>query len=433
MSSAKRRRWWLRGLLIGTLLVANMGVAYAVLKVDSVEDAIIESVDTVPDLGPVLDVAPDEPSEPLTVLVIGSDSRENLPDEWEDDFGVFGGARADVIMLVNVLPETGEIRIVSVPRDLLVDIDGFGPNKVNAAYALGGAQLMVKTLRAEFGVAIHHYVEIDFVGFAGLVDELGGVGLDFAYPARDLKSGLAVEAGSQTLDGRMALAYARSRSYQEFRDGAWTNSEANDIGRTSRQQDLVLAMFEVLKSPTVLAGAEELVESVGGYVAVDAALLQRDLFSLAFDFRNVSGDSIESGTLPTVSEKIDGVWYELLVEPGSSELLDSFRSASAGSGTPLAATTTTVGAGSFDVVVINAGGLSGVASQTATALSENGYVVIRVDNATTFGAPETLVQVPAGAEAVGADILSVLGLGTMETVPGANEIVVRVGQDVGGA
>lgn len=429
MSGRKLKRWRWRTLLILFLVVANASVAYAVFKVESVEEAIVETVATVPDLSPVLDNPPEEPSEPLTVLVIGSDSRENLPDEWEDDFGQFAGERADVIMLVNVLPATGEISIVSVPRDLLVDIDGYGPNKINAAYAFGGAQLMVGTLRSEFGIAIHHYAELDFVGFAGLVDELGGLEIAFEYPARDLKSGLAVDAGVQQLDGRMALAYARSRSFQELRDGTWTNSDANDIGRTSRQQKLVLAMLGVLKSPSVLSGAEELVTSVGGYVAVDAGLLNRDLLSLAFDFRNVSGESISSATLPTVSEKISGIWYEILVEPGASEILDRFRSGPVASVSPLVVTSSTIP--HFAVVVVNAGGLSGAGSGVASTLTGSGFVIAGVENADSFGAHQSVIQVPVGAESVGQAIRDMLGVGVVEAVVGSTEIVVRVGQDIG--
>lgn len=415
--------------VVVALVIANASVAYALLKVDAVEDAIAETVVTIPEIAPVLDAPPVSDAEPMTVLLIGSDSRENLPDDWAPEFGSFSGARADVIMLVRVSPVTGELSLVSIPRDLLVQIEGFGQQKVNAAYAFGGASLMISTLRDTFDIPIHHYVEVDFVGFAGLVDELGGIPADFAYPSRDLKSGLSVEAGPQILDGRTALAYARSRSFQEFRDGQWRSTDANDIGRTGRQQELVLGIFEALKSPATLSGAEELVESVGGYVAVDAALLERDLLALAFDFRSVSSESLSGVTLPTTSQIIDGVWYEVAIEPDASALIEQFGSSLQGSVTPLVSPSSPLAIDEIGVVVINGGGLSGAASLTAGILLDEGFRVDSVDNAETFDVDAGLITVPSGGESVGARLAETLGWGTVVTDPAADFITVLVGKD----
>src|SRR5690606_24773969 len=111
------------------------------------------------------------------------------------------------------------------------------------SYAFGGSRLMVETIKQNLGVEINHYVEINFVGFQGLIDELGGIHIEFPYPAKDDKSGLSVEAGRQRLNGKMALAYARSRSYQELRDGKWVSVDANDFGRTSRQHQVRKAIM----------------------------------------------------------------------------------------------------------------------------------------------------------------------------------------------
>ncbi|MDH3308841.1 MAG: LCP family protein, partial [Acidimicrobiia bacterium] len=251
MSDSPAKKW-LRRVVIAALVLANSVVAFVLWQVNQVETIIEEDVVTVDAVEPHLNQPPSDPEEPITFLVLGSDSRDNLPDDWLGDFGVFGGQRADVIMLLKAVPATGELLLMSIPRDLRVDIDGYGTQKINSAYAFGGAPLMVQTVREQFQVPIHHYVEIDFVGFAGLVDELGGLPLEFASPARDLKSGLSVDAGRQILDGRAALAYARSRSYQEFRGGSWVSVDANDIGRTGRQQQLVLAIISEVKRPSNL-------------------------------------------------------------------------------------------------------------------------------------------------------------------------------------
>ena len=142
-------------------------------------------------------------------------------------------------MLIKLYPDDGNVQILSLPRDLLVEIPGKGTDRINAAYAYGGAPLMVRTVKQVTGLPVHHYIEVDFVGFQSLVDDIGGVYLDFPYPARDANSGLSVEAGYQLLDGSQALAYARSRHYQELRDGRLgarsmpTTSGAPGASRTS--------------------------------------------------------------------------------------------------------------------------------------------------------------------------------------------------------
>src|SRR5690606_29757544 len=162
------------------------------------------------------------------------------------------GAGGDVVTVGGADPEQGKVQVLRIPRDTWVPIEGHGEGKINAAYAYGGPALMVKTVRDLIGVPIHHYVEVDFAGFQALVDEIGGVEMDFENPARDPKSKLDVPAGTVVLDGYQALAYARSRYYQELRDGQWVSVDATDIGRTQRQQALGLAILKRLKRPATL-------------------------------------------------------------------------------------------------------------------------------------------------------------------------------------
>ena len=200
----RRRRRMSRGQRF-ILTVLTLLVLFAALAVGAVFLAEFQ----MDDLGTFDSLASGEG----TYLVVGTDSRENLPDDLEGKFGDFAGARADVIMLMQVASD--EVQLLSIPRDLRVEIPGHGVNKVNAAYAFGGPELLVETMSRETGIRINHYLEVDFGGFAGIVDALGGIELDFPAPARDLKSGLEVEeAGTQVVDGATALAYARSRSYE---------------------------------------------------------------------------------------------------------------------------------------------------------------------------------------------------------------------------
>src|SRR5690606_22041104 len=200
----------------------------------------------------------------------------------------------DVVMVARLDRAEGEALILSIPRDTLVPIEGHGENKINSAYAFGGAPLMVKTVRGAFDLPLHHYVEIDFAGFQSLVDELGGVRMTFAHAARDPKSRLDVPAGSVTLDGFQALAFARSRRYQEMREGEWRNVHHSDLGRTQRQQALVMATPSDLKRLSTIAEAGSLVASIAHHMTGDSALAASSLAALAFSMRSLGGSDIRT-------------------------------------------------------------------------------------------------------------------------------------------
>ncbi len=417
-------RWsWLRRVIIVLLVLANLAVVFVLWQINAVENTIETRVAKVEDVADALDPPPARSSDPLTFLVLGSDSRENLPDEWAGDFGDFGGQRADVIMLVRVVPATGRLTILSIPRDLRVTIDGYGTQKINAAYAFGGARLMVQTVKSTFGIPIHHYSEIDFVGFAGLVDELGGLTIEFDHPARDTKSGLSVEAGAQRLDGRMALAYARSRSYQEQVDGQWVSVVANDIGRTARQQELMLAILGEMRRPTNLIGVQSLVDQMAGYLTVDPAFVDLDLLSLAVAFRSLGGDDIDTMTLPTASQRIDGIWYEIPVEPDASDMIAAF---SAGGGSSAAVEPVQLSV----VRIENGNGRSGVAGTWATVLTDAGYEVAGIGDHATFDIPVTQIVV-AEQSAAAAELAAALGFGEVVTgsPPSGVDALVVIGAD----
>ena len=177
------------------LVGANIVVFGAYFFLRNLESAFEDAVAINEEVVDELSTTPGAATDPSTFLLIGSDSRENIPDDFDDFFGVAPGQRADVIMLLQVLPEEGRAQILSIPRDLKVELDGYGIQKINAAYAFGGGPLLVSSVREATGLPIHHYVEVDFAGFAAIVDEVGGVSINFPNPARDGKSGLSVPAG----------------------------------------------------------------------------------------------------------------------------------------------------------------------------------------------------------------------------------------------
>lgn len=256
-----------------------------------------------------------------TYLVVGSDSRENLPDDLEGNFGDFAGERADVIILMQVVDDT--VQILSIPRDLKVEIPGHGTNKINAAYAFGGPDLLVETVSASTGIGIDHYMEVDFGGFANIVDALGGIELDFPHPARDLKSGLDVaEAGTRAVDGSTALAYARSRSYEELIDGGWQATDGGDIARTGRQREVLMQILAKASSPSGLIRSPRVLTEVTANLTVDSTVTPLRMARTAWAFR--SAGSTQAVTLPVVGASEGGISYVVRAEPQATEVLEAF-------------------------------------------------------------------------------------------------------------
>lgn len=351
-----------------------------------------------------------------TFLVVGSDTREGLDDLT--NFGRAGGERSDVVMLIRVDPETGSARMLSIPRDLRVEIPGHGTNKINATYAFGGPTLLVETLKSNLDVEVNHYVEIDFVGFQALIDEVGGIEMSFPSPARDAKSGLSVDAGTQTLDGAEALAYARSRSYQELRNGSWVAVEANDIGRTQRQQEVIKAIVSSLKRPSSIAEAGDIASSMSRHMTIDSALAGESVGSMVWNFKGILAGTIEGMTLPTYTENIGGASYQIAQQPEADQMLAEFRGGEALADRPLR------------LEVLNGNGSAGAAGEMAAELESLGFQVESVGNAGSGSYEQTTVMVPEGSND-GEAIVSALGFGvvTFGSVDNGYDAVVIVGSD----
>src|SRR4051794_873730 len=182
-------------------------------------------------------LTPEEPpGEPQNFLLVGSDSRAFVEDAADrrsfGDTANTGGQRADTIILVRVDPRTKHAAMVSFPRDLWVPIAPDGhKQRINTAFT-GGAQQLIETIKADFNIPIHHYAQVDFKGFQGLVDAVGGVTIYLASPVRDRVTGLQIlQSGCVELHGGQALAYVRSRHTQFEENGRWHTDPRGDLGR----------------------------------------------------------------------------------------------------------------------------------------------------------------------------------------------------------
>lgn len=403
---------WFKVTTITFLVLANLAVL-AIFWAISTGQSILSEADTDEDVVAALS-APT--GDALTFLVVGSDSREGLDDL--QNFGPAGGERGDVVMLVRLDRSSGEAKMLSIPRDLWVDIPGNGMNKINAAYAFGGPALMVDTVEHNLGIPVNHYVEVGFVGFAALVDELGGIRISFPYPARDLSSGLDVQAGDQVLNGDMALAYARSRKYQEYQNGTWVGVEASDIGRTKRQQAVVSAILAELKNPSSITEAGSIASSLARHMTIDASLAEASVASLAWEFRSILSGGLSGVTLPVYGDSVNGASIVRAQEPEASQVIADFLAGSSQAAAPLR------------LQVLNGNGLAGSAAKMSEQLTAAGFDVASVGDAARKDYAVTTILVPAGS-GDGLVILNAIGFGEVTTgdVDNIYDAVVIVGTD----
>ncbi len=176
-------------------------------------------------------------------VLVGSDSREGLSPAEQQKLGTGddAGRRSDTLMLLYV-PPSGKTALISIPRDSYVAIPGRGKDKINAAYSVGGAKLLVQTVEKTTGLRVDGYAEIGFGGFVSIVDAVGGVTMCPPQNYDDPLSNLHVKAGCQTFNGPTALAYARMRHEDPL----------GDLGRIQRQRELVGAVAKQIANPATV-------------------------------------------------------------------------------------------------------------------------------------------------------------------------------------
>jgi LCP family protein required for cell wall assembly len=311
-----------RTLALGVVTAATLGTLGTFHLARTLDDT--ERIDTG---GALREVIPPDKTE--NYLLVGSDTRETS-DPSSPDFGGIGdandvtGRRSDTMMILRFDPATGQAGLLSLPRDLWLPIDGGSKNRLNSAYA-ESEQALIRTINQELGIPIDHYVEVDFVGFKRLVDSIGGVNVWFDLPTRDKNTGLDItEPGCHRLDGVQALAYVRSRHFEQRLNGDWSEDPTSDLGRMSRQQDFLRralnrAVEQVSADPLQKTG--EMVDIGQDAVRVDEEL---DLLGLAHRFVELGTTELRTYSLPVEADEIDGNAVLLLDEEEALPLLAWF-------------------------------------------------------------------------------------------------------------
>ncbi|MEU1476816.1 LCP family protein [Streptomyces sp. NPDC005760] len=269
------------------------------------------------------------PTEAVNILVLGSDSRSGKENQ-ELGGGSSTGARSDTAMVVHIDAGRTSATVASIPRDTLVTrpscpLPDGGSTAVaygamfNSAYAVGGPVCAVKTVESITNVRMDHYIEIDFSGFAKLVNAVGGVTVTTDEDIDDDDSHLHLKAGPHHLDGRTALALARTR--HGIGDGS-------DLGRIGLQQKLVKALLEQISATDLLTSPAKLysvADALTGSLTTDTGLDSlTELMSLGESLKGLSSDQVKTVTMPVVTAPSDPNRV-VAKEPAASELWESLR------------------------------------------------------------------------------------------------------------
>jgi LCP family protein required for cell wall assembly len=411
----------LRRTFVTLLVVANVFVFAVLFYLNGVKTAVDESIEQIPSSELPALVTPAERTDgPLYVLLVGSDNRDNLTGDLTY-FGQFEGQRADVIMLFRIDTDTQMAQLVSLPRDLLVNRSDGGIEKLNATYARD-TNALIETAAQVAGVAVNHYVEVDFVGFAAIVDELDGIDFYFALPSRDARSGLNVPQGVVHMDGATALAFARSRNLEELVDGRWQRVPGSDLERTKRQQELIFTILNEAKRPDNLLDMGELVSAIGEQITTDAGLDFDALRDLAWDMRSFDTANLEAATLPVYFDTIDQVSYVRTHPDTAPPFLANFRA-----GLPLSGQS----GQALRVEIRNGNGRNGAGSEFAALVESLGHVVAFVGNADRDYAETIVITRPGEIEAADAFVADI-GIGRVQDgnlTTGGVDIIVYLGDD----
>jgi polyisoprenyl-teichoic acid--peptidoglycan teichoic acid transferase len=413
------RRWPRRilisaNLVVGLLLLSTASTyGYFDWRINQIKRVVIPSLvgGTRPAIkAAAVPVAP--PGAPMTILVVGSDSRAGDTGGDAHQFGnsaAVGGQRSDTIMLLHLVPATTSATLLSLPRDLWVPIAGtHSSNRINSAFNNGPDQL-VQTIEKDLGIPIDHYIEVDFQSFRDIVNAVGGVNEYFAVPARDSYSLLNIpRPGCYTMTGNMALSFVRSRHYEYKVNGRWVYEAESDLARIQRQQSFIKKMItkaqgEGLSNPLELNGV------IGGIttnLTLDSGFSQSLLLTLAERYRNISPGNLPTTTLPTTATVIGGADVLLLQQPEARQTIASFLNpkppasrATATTSTTTPAPVSTVAPSTVRVAVLNGSGRTGEAGTTRAALSRQGFVVTSDGSASNFNYTTSEVLYGPGSEA----------------------------------
>ncbi|MFC5721367.1 LCP family protein [Streptomyces gamaensis] len=302
-ASARRKGWRIAAWsTAGVLLLGGAGAGFLYFKFNG----NLTSVDINAALGKNRPANVDNGS--MDILVLGSDSRAGANSEYGRDEG---SARSDTAMIVHVNAGHKQASVVSIPRDTMVPrpecakpggktSPAVKRAQFNEAYSVGGAPCAVKTVEAMTGIRMDHYLEVDFVGFQKLIDQLGGVKVTTTKAINDRSSHLNLPAGEHVLNGEQSLGLVRTRK---------SVGDGSDLGRIKLQQAFIKALLDQIKSVGVFTSPAKLyglADTATKAVTTDSELGSVDkLLEFANSLKGIGSGDMHMVTLPVGEDPLD--------------------------------------------------------------------------------------------------------------------------------
>ena len=336
-------------------------------------------------------------------LLVGSDSRDGSNGEGTQGKGAefVTGQRSDTVILVHLFGSERKAQLVSFPRDSWVEIPEFTDpktgkthpahhNKLNSAFSEGGPSLLIATIEKLTDVRIDHFLQIDFTGFKGMVNELGGVDVCLTKPAKDSYSGIDLSAGNHHISGDVALAFVRQR-----------HGLANgDIDRIARQQQFIGSLANKVLSAGTLANPFKLkgvLDVATASLQVDQGLSGNDLKNLALRMKDFKSGGVLFTTVPIadINGRRNGASVVLLDEEKDAAMFDALRRDvppdTPAAATPAKPSNLTVPASQVRVAVYNGSGVQGLGRKAAEDISGVGFQVIGIPTNRGTGASQVTI------------------------------------------
>jgi LCP family protein required for cell wall assembly len=374
-----RRRWATVLRYVGLVLVAAIcGIAgYWWGWLDSTVAQVSENNRPAVDRAGV-ELTETTSDEPVNILVLGSDRRDDIPDD---------PGRSDTMMLLRLDPEMKSISMFSVPRDLWVTIPGYGSERINVAYTLGQQKGAIQVFKEFTGIPIHHFIDVNFLGFIRIVDTLGGVYIDvdqrYYNPPGTGWAAIDLYPGYQLMTGRQALQFVRFRH-----DGR------GDFGRMLRQQVFLHEVERQAKRWQNFSKLPDIVKTVSKNTISDIDDLTQAL-GLAKLFLGLDTSRVYKTHVEGEGTMIDGKAVQL---PSTQEVKEAVSDFLDPQQAPMATGKITIPKDTYTVRVLNGSGAQGLASKVASDLDAQGYHSVEDGNADTFDYTDSVVYTTAGLE-----------------------------------
>jgi LCP family protein required for cell wall assembly len=407
-------------ILLAMALVAGSLAAY--MKYREVWDGI-KRIDVARDLKSAL-LPPVDPNA-LNILLIGSDSRAGVNGRIGGSAGI-SGARSDTDIVLHIAPGDRQIVVLSIPRDSVVPILNCAPEdgttgqaaepapdveQINATFAYGGPGCLWKTIEVTTGIHLNDFVELTFIGFEKVIDALGGVNVCLPASVADPMSGLYLSAGLHHVDGKLALAFWRTRE---------DLGEGDDLQRIQRDQFLMAALLQGIEHSGLMSSPTKMLRVIDavtghGYLATDTGLTSQRMLQIAEALHGISTESVQFVTVPWTPYPPNTNWVQW-EQPEASSLFSAIAHDAALPRAPKEAldggankAVKPVPPAQVAVQVLNGSTVAGLAARTVNSLQARGFdVVDQASNAATDTYTDSVIEYATAVQLPAAETLAAL-------------------------